>query len=233
MDLPRFTSGAVGKLTFAHLNEAFDAIDDLARDGGESTSRAPTRSRAILVQLISESATTPGEWSWTEIVRDGSTTTAKPSGRSSSTVSSAFAYPLVSDTGRALGANDIVLAEPMRDADGRLYYSALEATPRGTVSEPLVIVSASIITAGQQWLYTVRRVTNVGYGFSSAPPDLEALNGAEARADAGGVYGVGFGGGSASSFTRRPIEPGVVVVGLQIAPTRYLFSMPNGYGVNC
>jgi hypothetical protein len=233
MDLPRFTSGAVGKLTFAHLNEAFDAIDDLARDGGESTSRAPVKSRLILAKLISESALNPGDWSWTEVARDGANTVAKPNGRSSSTAQSAFAYPIRSDTGDALAANDVVLAAPMRDADGLLYYAAAQPFARGIVTEPIVIVSSSAVTAGVQWLYTVRRVANTAYTFPSSPPDFEALNGAENRIDGGGVYGVGFGGGAASSLTRRPIEPGVVVLGVKVSPTRYVFSIPNGYGVNC
>ena len=233
MDLPRFTSGAVGKLTFAHLNDAFETLDDLARDNGVGGTTSDQRGRLILGKLISESALTPGDWSWTEVAYDDGNYDAKPGGRSSSTDQSGFAFPARSATGDVLGANDVVVLAPMRDANGALYYVAAQPFARGTVTEPVQIQSSQVVVSGQQWLYTVRRATNSAYAFSSAAPDFEALNSVETRVDSGGIYGVGFGGGAASSLTRRPIENGITVIATRISPTRYVFSIPNGYAVNC
>lgn len=108
----------------------------------------------------------------------------------------------------------------------------------GGSSGPFVarVVSSTVITAAKSWLYQVRRVTATTGGVFAdvvGAVNESAVNGAENRADAPGIYGVGMRPPAGVVMERMPIEPDVVVTVVPDPSGVNVFSMPNGYEAVC
>lgn len=231
MTLPRFTSGKVGNLEFSHLNEAFDMLD------GKAAKRADKRemqTQPLLARLIEKNQV--GAFSWSEMVRndDGSFSSVQ-NGLSSSKSGDQFKYPAVSLTGGA-AAGDVVIIEPRRSKQGKLYYTI--ATSAGTVTRPFMIVSnVPHATRQDAWAYvgkTVDAVITPGFGLQwqvTSQLEYVLLNGCENPTD-GSTIGVGTVPPAGVVSSRRPIKPNTVVVASNIGGN-WIFSVPNGYAFTC
>jgi hypothetical protein len=108
----------------------------------------------------------------------------------------------------------------------------------GGASGPFLarVVSSTVITAAKSWLYQVRRVTATTGGVFTdvvGAVNESAVNGAENRADAAGIYGVGMRPPAGVVMERMPIEPDVVVTVVPDPNGVNVFSMPNGYEAVC
>jgi hypothetical protein len=236
MDLPRFTSGAVGKLTFAHLNDAFETLDDLARDNGVGGSAA-IRSRRVIAARIG--ASQGSDYAWNELERNGSSWTLKANGRSSALDQDLFAYPLVAFGGITPTTGSDLSIFPMHDATGRLIYVPLAgggtSGPTGSPNFPAMIQGAQPIATGR-WRYTIAEATvNTADGAWTAGASAgSAYNGCEAVQDLPNqLVGVGSGTGATASVSRNPIKIGtVVMISVDENDVRF-FSVPNGYSYQC
>jgi hypothetical protein len=231
MTLPRFTSGRVGNLEFSHLNEAFDLLEgkqakirDSKEMGGES----------ILARLLQMNASK--QFCWAEVSRsnDGSYGTVV-NGQSSTREANSYFYPAISlNTGAVVG--DVVVIAPRRSAQGSLYYAILGSG--GTVTRAFQIISnAPHATRSDAWAYVAKTVESeiaVGIGQRwKVTSDIEytLLNGAENPFD-GSSIGVGTVVPSGTTYARRPIKPGTVVLA-SVVLGDWVFCVPNGYSFNC
>lgn len=231
MTLPRFTSGRVGNLEFSHLNEAFDMLDGKQ---AKKADRRETQSVPLLVRLISRNPA--GAFSWAEVSRDNDGTYAPVQGGLTSTKNSdPFHYQAISLSGGGL-VGDIVVIEPRRTKQGRLYYTI--GTSAGTVTRAFVIVSnVPHATRQDSWTYigkTVESVVSPGIGqqwSTTSQVEYTLLNGAENPVD-GSTIGVGTIPPSGTVSGRRPIKPATVVLASNIGGD-WIFSLPNGYAFTC
>jgi hypothetical protein len=232
MDLPRFTSGAVGKLTFSHLNEAFDAIDDIARDAGVSESGSSIRGRVILARTFDHDD--DRGWAWVEL--EGPPYEIKPNGKSSALGEDRFAYPILSYGGISPSVPTDLLIFPKYKPTGELFYVPI-ISPQTTF--PAMILGSESI-GGQRFLYTVEEVrwNQTLNGWEPVPDGRtgSAYNGAEAVQDESGPNGsIGVGGckGPTMNLVRRAIRTGIVVMTSADVGGTLSFSLANGYCWEC
>jgi hypothetical protein len=233
MTLPRFTTGRTGNLTFTVLNEMIDRLEAVEKKAAD-----PNRDqRGVLLPFLAKTTVlkpqTTNTWGFTEFTygksRDIQFPKGVDGGRSSGRANDPWAYPLL---GEGLIENQIVLAFPMNDDEGKLVFHALPSPVNSVVAR---IVNSDSVAVGQ-WRYSVQAAT-----ITSVVPSplivtggavFTAWNGAEWNVDGSGTYGVGMRPPS-GVFLRQPIKTGTVVVVSNDANGFWHFSIPNGYQVTC
>lgn len=232
MPLPRFTAGAVGRLTFRDLNEAFEAIDALRRETDGKIADQAGRRRTILARVTGKNG---DNYKWEEVERTTGTTFAtRQGGRNSTEGADDYAYPLVPFGSVTLAIGDSVAIVSGYDASGKLFYVPISAGGSGGLA---VIVTGASQSGVGQWQYTVKEAIRSGGLWVEKPQAtaLTARNGAENPIDGGGVYGVGslIVGNIIVVPARQPIRIGTVVLVTQSSDGVLVFSVPNGYRIEC
>jgi hypothetical protein len=234
MTLPRFTSGSIGTLTFAHLNEAFDLLESLT-GSPELVQAAKNRvaSRLIVAKVLAKSGTGAaevGSFEEVSLTTPTSGTYATVEGGVKSTDgTNAFAAPIVSPVS---AVDTIVTLLAHRAANGALCFREI-----GTVKDPSVVMLKILSAAGgpSAWTYTAR-VVEWNNGFvETTGQDVTARNGAESAVDntASRNIGVGTVHVAGSTATRNPIKTGTIVGAAIKYGNTYTFSIPNGYSFAC
>jgi hypothetical protein len=235
MDLPRFTSGRVGKLDFSHINEVFDFVEEQT---ASSAPRRLPRDNVILARLISTEGDT-GNWAWQEIAYDEAfNVIVLPDGLSSSFDGNPIAYPARAPGGGAF-VNAVVALKPWRRTDGALFYLVLNA--KGTTAATFRITTVYPGPSRPDvWSYGARMVDSTPWQGSAplwsdvSSYEYQLMNGCENPSDNLNNIGVGtvLPGGSAE---RRSIKVGTVVTAIQ-SPSKWFafhFAVPNGYAFSC
>lgn len=171
MDLPRFTTGQVGNLTYAHLNEAFQLLDKL-RPLLISGSSFNAGGEALLVARITgTAAATPSLMTWEEVVlkeavavtsvmqwqaRDGGRTSAAAT---SAEFTPAFVPPLFGQSSStALPTGTVALLRRTTRIDGKPAWMVVSSVSGGSDIFPARIDSARTREAVGgvtfRWLYS-------------------------------------------------------------------------------
>jgi hypothetical protein len=233
MTFPKFSSGSIGRLGFETMNDVFARIERLEQRTQMFDPSVTTRV-IFMAQITGVDAS--GSGSFTE-VNFGDFPSQVPelmtNGKTSSDGTDEFAYPAL---GANLTAGEIVMLVPVYSKDGKLVHKVVRDSVNS--SFPAVVQGASVLNVNRQWKYTVKKVTiselpaqaYVGtYGNS-----FSAYNGPEWNTDGAGIYGVGMETSSTTAtFIRKPIKTGTVVVCTVDLNGVAVFSIPNGYRVNC
>lgn len=232
MTLPRFTAGAVGNLSFDHLNEAFGFIDSI-RDDGAPTVEGLYKGGAIICAKITGQST--NDFSWEEVERISDTNAAfqiKIGGRNSTDgAGNTFGFPARAFNSPVPAVDQLVFLTGKHSADGKRYYVPLSASS----SICAVVVSASPLVANIRWSYQVKAAWPTSAGvFTGTGASFTAFNGAENNTD-NTVYGVGMIPPTGVTMTRQPIRVNTAVLCMKdSAPNSfYAFSVPNGYKAVC
>jgi hypothetical protein len=232
MPLPRFTSGAMGRLTFRDLNEAFDAIDQLRKETDQKLADQMGRRRIVLARITGKQG---DEYSWQEIERTGTTFALRANGRTSTENGNAYANPVVGLATVTLAIGDNVAIASAYSSTGSLFYVPI-AVAGGGGAIPAIILGSTSQGSGQ-WLYNCKEAIRSGSFWVQKPEadTFSARNGAENVPDASGVYGVGSRiiGNILQTPTRQPIQNGIVVMVATSADGVRFFSVPNGYQIEC
>jgi hypothetical protein len=246
MQLPRFTSGEVGRLTFAHLNDLFARLEALEAAARNPLGGAGIRGRSITAKITGQPA--GGVYTWVEVHRDGEAWVDKPDGLSSKDPSldppdDDKAFPII---GAITEPYPIPVAiTPQYRKDGSLFYSP--ASPGEGGAAFYKIISYTTMEPNKSWQYTIKK--QIVELVSNAPTwkndpnssNVVGLNGAENRTDppfmtqTNDLYGVGWArpqGGLVQA--RNPIQPGIIVHAQPISGTGYYgFHAGNGYTTVC
>ena len=232
MEFPRLTSGNLGALTFAHVNEIFRRIEQLGEIVGKANwDGGFTIGRSILIRTLQKNG---DRFSWKQVTR--ATVPQSPAievegGYTSTVGDDAFAIPVVS-FGTSLQINRTYAAFRVNANDGAAFMVAFG---EGLVPGLYRILSSESIGGGK-WRYTARKQIIVGSAFADDPDftaNVTMLNGCEQVQDTGSTYGVGTVPPSGVLMSRAPIRPNVVVYAVNSDGDDMVFSIPNGYQVNC
>ncbi len=232
MTLPQFTGGSVGKLTFSHLHEAFDAIDGLDRDAGSAAPNMRNRGRVILARVT---GIVSGKVAWVEIQRAGTQFQTVVNGRSSIEGSNIVAYPIFGFGSVQPTVGSDVAIFPAYDSTGALYYVPVAAASSSSSFMGRVGANPATIVQDVRWRYSVTEVEWNGGGYSAVSGGLtvNAYNGCENPTDDQANVGIGQPRGPTQTMTRQPIKSGTVAVVVRDASGNYSFSLPNGYAFTC
>lgn len=238
MTLPRFTSGQVGRLDFAALNEAFGYIDE-ARGVSPSGMRADRVPPRILATLGAYDATALGH-SWSEsVVTETGTIETLQGGRSSGPQSEPHQFPAITADGSEAASGDVVMLDECFRKNGKAVY--LISPLVTSASEMLKVIGIfQTMIPGRMWSYRCRRVQfsfsvpgSPGFGWVESGSEVSALNGCENAVDQiPQSIGVGTQIPAAGSATRMPIKVGTVVLAKRRSGG-FEFSIPNGYAYQC
>lgn len=237
MTLPRFTSGSIGTLTFAHLNEAFDLLESLT-GSPELVQAAKNRvaSRLIVAKVLAKSGTGAAEVGSFEEVSLTTPTSGVyatvQGGVKSTDGTNAFAAPIVSPVS---SVNTIVTLLAHRAANGALCFREV-GSQAGGPKFYRVIANEPLSTAPQRktWKYTLEPVKYTGSWVADTGATLFGYNGAEEAIDDQSSRRIGMNTiHVAASADRQPIPSGVVVGACRIDNGVVEFSIPNGYAFNC
>ncbi len=240
MTLPRFTSGQAGKLTFSHLNEAFDRIEKFEPVMPPYRQEIFGRTIIAKIESIQGSGTSAiasiREYALSSI---GSATYISVNGGISSKIGSDdYAVPLVFPFP---SVNSIVPIFAAISLDGKLHFKTISVE----ASAPRIGLIQTYVSAqtGRSWVYTLQ---DAGWNFTTSefttfPGSFQAFNGCENAVDNAGAREIGVGtimplvgstGSSSPVAVRKPIKPGTVALCLLTA-AGYVFSIPNGYEFDC
>jgi hypothetical protein len=250
MDLPRFTQGAVGNLTYAHLNEAFELLDKLRPLLTESVIGQRDEENFILARISGEMDDN-GFMPWVEVVPKPSTSnTAKVvwidrvGGRKSGSQGSENYLPCIvppsyeSDTESGdpveLPQGSVCVLRAIKRKEGRPLWIVVSSAATSEVF-PAKIMGRYQIGDGV-WSYDWDEVEapdwttpqNGRKGRRNGTEDYpEAVNGAEQV----GIVGAGGSGPSGGTIKNAPIANGIVVMmNLSGGPW---FSLGNTLEVSC
>jgi hypothetical protein len=239
MPLPRFTSGQVGKLTFAHLNEAFDRIENV--DPELRASASPILGRVILARITGQSGSGASiKGSFQEVAVDNPTATSLSysvveGGITSATSAGTYGAPIVFPVS-AIGTVVPILAHVA--VNGALYFRECSAAAASASVRVGRVKTATTITANAKWLYTLTdiAVSNMATAqyVATGAADFTALNGCEEAVDVAAQRNIGVGTihPVGSTATRQAIKVDTVVTCIPTAGG-FVFSIPNGYSFVC
>lgn len=232
MTLPRFTSGQVGKLTFFHLNEAFDRIETVSADQSKPFNQI--LGRVILAKITGHSGSGSSRvGSFVEVSANAIPPTSYTI-LSGGVTSNGFAAPIVSPVS---AVDSIVPILGHVSSNGKLYFRECSAPPLVRLGS---INSAAQIGTFSKWIYTLTSVAidslNQGTFAADTTGTFQALNGCENPGDIFANRQIGVGTIYPSAITtspvRKPIKTGTVVLCV-LSGTDYVFSIPNGYEFTC
>ena len=242
MSDPRFTSGQVGNLTFAHMNSLFefkDAVEGNAPSGGIKPAKT---SNPFVAKVLAKTGT---QYKWEEAVWNGSSFQSLANGRRSSDGVGDYAFPLISLNDITVGSYVVVAASVSAEATiSRPICFPMIGSAAAPVFAARITAAAQIGSAPLRWRYNWQEVfvNTTGNGWSNGARTGQALNGAEWTANDGPlVYGVGMeiGATSTAVLLRKAIRTDVIVMmseqsaAVNGASAQFWFSTPNGYKVTC
>jgi hypothetical protein len=232
MEFPRLTSGNLGALTFAHVNEIFRRIERLDESTANVASSASfSIGRTILIRTLQRDG---DKLSWNQVSRetlDQSPATEVEGGLNSTVDGDPFAIPVVS-FGSLLEVNRTYGAFRVNANDGSAFMVAFG----GALVPGLYKILSSESIGNRKWRYTGRKQIVVGSAFADDPDftgNVTMLNGCEQVQDTGSTYGVGTVPPSGVVMSRAPIRADVIVYAVNTDGDDLVFSIPNGYQVNC
>lgn len=255
-DLPRFSRGQIGRLSFSDLNSAFDTIDRvrplLIGDAGQPNGMRET----LCVARIIESDTYGGH-EWEEVVVSDATFArahldweVRLGGRKSGSrfnpewepayAPAPFGSGLAGQVAARIAAGTIVVIRKMQRNDGKPFWLAMSNTAsrwpaliQGYTAFPPL--NGKVYRWRYAWQeaevqnqqWVVRQ--NGLYGQSGVDAGLGlALNGAERD----GIIGAGGSGSSSSQESNAPIAVGIVVEMSMVGGVPW-FSLGNTLNVTC
>jgi hypothetical protein len=245
MIFPRFTSGALGRLTFAELNEMMSLLEQLRPLLKSKQAVSSVDSEEVLMARIGNPQGSQGAMTWVEVVPDGSTGERdqlewinREGGRSSDHalddgIASEPAFVPFrrieadgSEGYYTLPFGSVVPLRRIERIDGKPAWVALSGVDRGVF--PARITGATQVLS-QSWLYDWVEADRIGGGWQDVPLGRlgTAVNGAE-RGTAVGVGSPGIG-----TENNQPIATGTVVPMHQTASGTYYFALANDLQVIC
>jgi hypothetical protein len=244
MDFPRFTSGNVGALSFAHVNAIFERIErleaSLGKAGkGRAGGDAGARGRVITVRVTG--VNTEGRVAWQEVERvdadvvgaSSNVWQAVESGTTSKIGDNNFAVPLL---GGSAQVDAIVYGFLRSDSQGHQYIEAVQ--PRLPGFFQIITFSGG----APRWTYVAYPAQHAGgtIGWIPTPmpggvsPDpVTMYNTCEDPDDDALTVGVGTVKPNGVTMVRQPIKSGTTVFAAPDVNGVYCFSVPNGYQVTC
>lgn len=238
MNDPRFTSGQVGNLTFAHMNSLFEFKAAVESFGPSGSKNAGKTSNPFVVKVLARNGTTSA-YKWEEAIWNGSDFQSLANGRRSSNGTDDYAFPLISKDALATNSYVVVMASVSKEASisRPICHPMVSTTTASPVFSAKISSSTQIGTAPLRWRYTWQEmfINSTGTGWTTGTRTGQALNGAEWTTNDGPlVYGVGMEVGTSTTptLTRKPIRTDVIVMVSEYGG-QYWFSMPNGYKVVC
>lgn len=257
MNLPRFNSGQVGRLTFEHVNEICALVEQLRPLLTKDARLSPSGEFETLFARITARNTTYGSHQWVEVEPKPRTEIQfhyewqdRVGGRKSRTPSDgtayqpayaiapyAFAFP--SDV-QLVEINSIVCLARLKGTDGKIAWQIVASKPPAAVFPAEIMGSVAIgtTTPNNRWRYYWREVRwNV---TSSA---WETFTGARVSLAQTPDYPAAANGCEQSSVTWGGLGPGNVVSNLAIpngtvVPLAFVgvlpfFSLPNPLRIEC
>lgn len=240
MTLPRFTAGAVGRLTFRDLNEAFEAIDQLRKATDQKLEEQMARRRVILAQITAKNG---DEYAWQEVERTSATTYAvRPNGRSSAEGANQYANPIVGLGTVNLAVGDNIAITASYTSTGSLFYVPLAvASSGGGGADDFWSIANSTSIGNNRWRYDLsfaEWISSSNDFLVAVSPTRVGYNTVEWAVDSAS-YGVGFiPAAIPSQVIRQPIKNGTIVRASKINPRDPFnfdlgFTVPNGYRIVC
>lgn len=240
MQFPRFTDGAVGKLTFAHLNELFARLEALEAQSPSKIAGAAIRPRVVTAKIGAgvDASGQRRQWAEVELTTSAGVVTpvyqTKSGGLTSGVVGDTLGvltYPAVG----TLTTDQIVGLVAQYSVANELFYLPVSAAAATGVSFPARINGFTPIQfAIGQWSYSCKEVAGLDFAHVPGVNFFNARNGAEKAVDDGNSRGVGFiPPSNPITFTREPIKVGTCVVMVKDRNNLFSFSCPNGYKVVC
>ncbi len=119
MQLPKFSSGSVGRLEWHHLNEAFAALEQLERDASDAPVDGEKRDRVLTAKVTGSQGQAH---SWVEVHRQGTVYIVKPNGQTSSDGVDSYAYPIFGTISGGANPSTAYGIVPQYDSNGKLFY---------------------------------------------------------------------------------------------------------------
>ena len=238
MQFPRFTDGAVGKLTFAHLNELFARLEALEAVSPSKIAGAAIRPRVVTAKIGAgvDASGQRRQWAEVELTTSAGTVTPVYQTKSGGLTSGVAGTGLGVLTHPAIGTfqtNQIVGLVAQYSVLNELFYLPVSAAAATGTSFPAKVESSSGGTNGI-FTYSCKEVEGANFTYLAGAATISARNGAETAVDAPASLGVGFIPPIPSPIlTRKAIKVGTVVLITQDKQGLYSFCVPNGYKVEC
>jgi hypothetical protein len=234
MEFPRLTSGNLGALTFAHVNEMFRRIEQLEAVKGQPTNASNAKGR-IFVAEVTDYDPDSGRAAFHEVTRadpnsiSGAAWLPVAGGATSVQGDNVFAHPLINSGGQ-IGRICYAFARNGELA-GTSFYETI--APRGAA---LYYLAAS--TGNGPWTYLGYEAQYVNGGWVPDPnvnaEDFITLyNGCENIEDTPTLIGTGTVLPAGVTATRQPIRVNIVVPAIPDANGILAFALPNGYEIEC
>jgi hypothetical protein len=247
---PRFTSGSVGRLDYATMNDLFDRIESLEAVVAQASGGVKQRASEIVTCEVTGIQSTTGGCSIASWIEKGPPATGSAcaftgtqGSRSSIGPSGDFDYPLI---GENLVAGQVYTAYATYRSDGKLIYRKLETGSAG-VDVWLARITGGLpmppFTDGKvyRWKYSWREVIFQGVGPPTST-DLDYVDKPNGRVGDGvqnslawntlernGMVGVG--GGSTAQEGPAKISDGIVVL-MHKFPDAFWVHFNAGPGLN-
>jgi hypothetical protein len=236
---PRFTKGALGAFTFAHLNTLFEFKGDLESSILSNSMGNRGVSNPFMVK-VTGAGVANAEYTWIEQNWNGTAFVNTTGGRVSTTTNNIIDCPLISVS--ALTAGSIIAVCLSAQSSSSVTKPSLMVC--GGASTTASVFSARITSATQvgtsplKWSYGWTGVTMSGSTWTAnSLVGSAALNGAEWQTTNDGptVFGVGMelSTSTFATLTRKPIKVSTIVMMNESPTGQYWFSLPNGYKVVC
>lgn len=237
MEFPTLTSGAIGALTFTHLNQVFDRIEKLEREaaaGAEPSSR--TKRGIIFPARVTAYDSTNKVAAFEEVTRANPETSAGQvwmtveGGVTSLVGDNQFGIPLIGSGGQ-VGAISYVFLRG-GETSGSLYYETI--APRQAGLYYIAYASGS----DPRWTYYAYPAEQVGSTFAPEAgwPSAEFIqiyNTCEFIDDTPTNIGVGTVLPSGVQAFRQPIKSNLTVPCIPDRNGILAFAVPNGYRIVC
>ena len=244
MDFPRFTSGNVGALSFAHVNAIFERIErleaSLGKEGkGRAGGDAGARGRVITVRVTA--VNTEGRVAWQEVERvdadvvGASNNVWQPveGGTTSKIGENNFAVPLL---GGLAQVDAIVYGFLRSDSQGHQYIEAVQPRLPGFFRIETFSGGSprwTYIAFPVQWVGGQTFFANIPLPGGALPDPVTMYNTCEDPDDDALTVGVGTVKPNGVTMVRQPIKSGTTVFAAPDVNGVYCFSVPNGYQVTC
>jgi hypothetical protein len=247
MTLPRFNNGQVGELRWNHLNDAFDRIEAIEKRLDQiKSAMGPLAYKDIIIARLGVQGIN-NRYAWTQVAPTSNLNfPTMENGLRSTLDGDLYASEAIAVDGARYEVGDIVFLKPSVMTTGRNFMAIIR--PAGSRVRVYRIIGATPIsgvpTSSPAWRYDVLR-TEVTFDpatdlyqwndFAGSETDATiALNAAETVADTPTNIGLGTVlPSSVSGYTRQPIKSGTRVLCTDTGGSVVVFSMPNGYALNC
>lgn len=260
--LPRFTSGAIGRLTFEHLNEICDTVDRL-RPALQS-GKYPTTPDLVLARVSGYGTDVEnfGDHLWVEVeaqdrnqIRDTPQFRDRVGGRKSGTFADGAEYqPMFlmgtvespTSTRPTIPVNTVVVLMRVATQDGKTFWFAISQVSTTTFAAEIVSSATLSATDTNRFLYEWREVAwswaskawfhDAAIHRTSVGVNnngYEAVNGCERTQPGIGGGGPGNVNGNAAILAGTVVAMSQVAQNDGLAGVQFFFSVPNGLNIVC